>query len=296
MAWKFDNPWAADEFVNPWDINGAEAQKVLGGDAKMSLLPKKKIYANNKENEKILNMLLYYVNSLKDSFDKVHNDTQKNNIEYGFNILSSYSYPLTAVNFLDSITNYAIVAGDVYTSLGAAHINPQMDVYIEDSEDFTLGNSGNQLFLGFIHSHPDDNGLNVCFSPEDIVSLIRMGILIHWGNQFRTEGVKVEDLGKYFVFFVEAPTRRFALVITNPLKVKEEYANIADNAAQPSERTQYFTQVLKGWYYSSLPQTGNLTESSYIDAVKFVLSQLGDDCGILLYKSIDGDKNTFQKA
>ena len=36
MAWKFDNPWATDEFVNPWDINGAEAEKVLNQNANYS--------------------------------------------------------------------------------------------------------------------------------------------------------------------------------------------------------------------------------------------------------------------
>ena len=55
-------------------------------------------------------------------------------------------------------------------------------------------------------------------------------------------------------------------------------------------------EVPPNWYYLSLPQTGNLTEDDYINAVKYVLSQLGNDCGLLLYKSIDGDKQTFQKA
>ena len=53
MAFKFKNPWAADEFVNPWDINGAEAQKVLGDDRSIALDDSKESLSNPPTKEEL---------------------------------------------------------------------------------------------------------------------------------------------------------------------------------------------------------------------------------------------------
>ena len=105
--------------------------------------------------------------------------------------------------------------------------------------------------------------------------------------------------GKYFVFMVEAYTKRYALVVNDFDKIRAAFSHAVGVAKEtyPDENLTdvlLFYKILGYWYYSKNGSSPN--EAVVIDAIAYALEMLSDssgDCGLNYYLSTD--KSNFVK-